>query len=101
MVKKRAEKRVTRRAYGAALKAAAVQRLLEGEPAQSIVEQLGISSIHLLNRWKQQHLKTAGPVSQALDARVRELEAKLGRVKRERAVLEQALAIFGQEKKSN
>jgi transposase len=75
--------------------------LLEGEPAQSIVAQLGISSTDLLYRWKQQQLKTASPVSQALDARIRALEAKLGRVKRERAVLQQALVILGQKKELN
>jgi transposase len=74
---------------------------LEGEPAQSIVAQLGISSTDLLYRWKQQQLKTASPVSQALDARIRALEAKLGRVKRERAVLQQALVILGQKKELN
>ena len=63
--------------------------------AASIVERLGISGTNLLYRWRQQQVGKAGPVASALDDRVRELEAELRRVERERDILKQALIIFG------
>ncbi len=86
-----------RRSYDADFKAEAVQMLLDGHSAQSIVERLGISGTNLLYRWKQQHLEAAGPVGETLDSRVQELEAELRRVERERDVLKKALVIFGRQ----
>jgi len=48
-----------------------------------------------LYRWRKQQLQQAGPVGDALDARVKRLEAELRRVERERDVLKKALIIFG------
>lgn len=73
----------TRRSYDDDFKAEAVQILLDGHSAQSIVERLGISGTNLLYRWKKQQLADAGPVFEVLDSRVQELETELRRVERE------------------
>ena len=73
----------------------AVQMLLDGHSAASVAQRLGISCPTLLYRWKQQQLRRSGPVATSLDERVRELEAELLRVQRERDILKKALAIFG------
>ena len=95
MARKKQSKRKTRRSYDDDFKAEAVQMLLDGHSAQSIVERLGISGTNLLYRWKKQQLADAGPVGELLDSRVQELEAELRRVERERDVLKKALVIFG------
>jgi len=86
-----------RRSYDDDFKTEAVQMLLDGHSAQSIVDRLGISGTNLLYRWKKQHLAEAGPVGEVLDSRVQELEAELRRVERERDVLKKALIIFGRQ----
>lgn len=97
MPRKNQPKPTARRTYDDNFKAEAVQMLLDGHSAQSIVERLGISGTNLLYRWKKQHLEKAGPVGAALDSRVQELEAELRRVERERDVLKKALIIFGRQ----
>lgn len=97
MPRKKQSKRKTRRSYDDDFKAEAVQMLLDGHSAQSIVERLGISGTNLLYRWKKQQLADAGPVGELLDSRVQELEAELRRVERERDVLKKALVIFGRQ----
>lgn len=84
-----------RRGYDNEFKRQAVQMLVDGHSAASIVERLGISGTNLLYRWRQQQVGKAGPVASALDDRVRELEAELRRVERERDILKKALIIFG------
>jgi transposase len=84
-----------RRSYPEEFKREAVQMLLDGHTAASVVERLGLSSATLLYRWKQDQLVTAGPAATSLEARVRELELELHRVERERDILKKALAIFG------
>jgi transposase len=69
--------------------------LLDGHTAPSVKDRLGLSSVNLLYRWKQEHLARSGPVATTLEARVKELESELRRVERERDVLKKALAIFG------
>ena len=86
MPRKRQPKTSTRRSYDDDFKAEAVQMLLDGHSAQSIVDRLGISGTNLLYRWKKQHLEAAGPAGETLDSRVQELEAELRRVERERDV---------------
>jgi transposase len=88
---------VTRRQFTEDFKREAVQMLLDGHSASSIVERLGISGTNLLYRWKRQQLDQAGPVGNALDSRVKELETELRRVERERDVLKKALIIFGRD----
>jgi len=84
-----------RRAYTEEFKEEAVQMLLDGHTAKSIVDRLGLSGTNLLYRWKSQQLQQSGPVASSLEARVRELEVELRRVERERDILKKALAIFG------
>ena len=97
MPRKKQPKPKSRRTYDDEFKAEAVQMLLDGHSAQSIVDRLGISGTNLLYRWKQQQLEEAGPVGEVLDSRVQELEAELRRVERERDVLKKALVIFGRQ----
>ena len=83
-----------RRQYTEEFKREAVQMLLDGHSAPSVVERLGLSGANLLYRWKRDQLEESGPVASALDARVVQLEAELRRVERERDILKKALAIF-------
>ncbi len=94
--KKSARKSRGRRQYDEELKAEAVQMLLDGHSAQSIADNLGISSTGLIYRWKTQVVNEVGPAAETLDARVRELEEELRRTERERDILKKALAIFSQ-----
>lgn len=84
-----------RRRYTNEFKEEAVQMLLDGHSAASVAERLGISGTQLLYRWKQQLLGKSGGIAGSLETRVRELEAELRRVERERDILKKALAIFG------
>lgn len=84
-----------RRQYTDEFKREAVQMLLDGHSATSIAQRLGISGAHLLYRWRTKFARQAGVVGDALDARVKALEAELRRVERERDVLKKALIIFG------
>lgn len=84
-----------RRKYGNEFKEEAVQMLLDGHSAPSVIERLGISNTNVLYRWKKEQLARSGPVASSLEARVKELEHELRRVEREREVLKKALAIFG------
>ena len=90
-----AKKVKARRVYDEDFKREAVQMLLDGHSANSVAERLGISCPTIVRRWKSRQLAEAGPVADAMDARVRELETELRRVERERDVLKKALIIFG------
>jgi transposase len=68
--------------------------VLDGHSVSSVVDRLGISSVNLLYRWKNEQLRRSGPLASSLDARVRDLENELRRVERERDILKKALAIF-------
>ena len=86
-----------RRKFTEEFKQDAVQMLLDGHSASSICQRLGLTSPNLLYRWKRQRA-SQGPVSvAATDLRVRELEAELRRVERERDILKKALSIFGRD----
>lgn len=84
-----------RREYTDEFKEEAVQMLLDGHTAPSVVKRLGISNVNVLYRWKKLQLARSGPVASSLEARVQELEIELRRVERERDVLKKALVIFG------
>jgi transposase len=84
-----------RRHYTEEFKREAVQMLLDGHSAASIVQRLGISGTNMLYRWRQEERARSGPVAASLESRVHELEEELRRVKMERDVLKKALAIFG------
>ncbi len=60
-------------------------------------ERLGLSGANLLYFWKRKFLQQGGPAAVGLEARVRQLEAELRRVERERDILKKALAIFGRD----
>lgn len=85
---------ITRRQFDDDFKRDAVQMLLDGHSAPSVVDRLGLSGTNILYRWKREQLKQSGPVASALDARVMQLESELRRVERERDILKKALAIF-------
>jgi transposase len=93
--KKQRSEKSSRRVFTREFKEEAVQMLLDGHTAKSIVDRLGLSGTNILYRWKSQQLQQSGPVASSLEARVRELEIELRRVERERDVLKKALAIFG------
>lgn len=85
-----------RRQYSDELKEEAVQMLLDGHSAESVVSNLGLSSTSLLYRWKAKSLMSSGPAATTLESRVRELQEDLRRVERERDILKKALSIFSQ-----
>ena len=85
---------VARRVYPQEFKEEAVQMLLDGHSASSVCDRLGLSGTGLLYRWKKGFLGKEGAIASSLDVRVRELEAELRQVQRERDVLKKALAIF-------
>lgn len=83
-----------RRSFTPEFKEEAVRMLLDGHSVRSIVERLGLSGTNILYRWKKSYLGGKSGISSDLDARVRELEAELRRVERERDILKKALSIF-------
>ena len=83
-----------RRVYTDEFRQEAVQMLLDGHSAGSIVERLGLSGTNLLYRWKKNFLGREGGLASNLEGRVRELETELRRVERERDILKKALSIF-------
>jgi transposase len=85
----------SRRRFSDEFRQDAVQMLLDGHTAASVAERLGLSGPTILYRWKAQQLERSGPVAASLDERIRDLEAELLRVTRERDILKKALAIFG------
>ena len=98
MTKPKRSKSVSeRRTYSDQFKDDAVQMLLDGHSASSIVQRLGISGTNLLYRWKKQRIASSGPVAEKLDNEVTQLRNELRRVEQERDILKKALIIFGQK----
>lgn len=91
------EQQPGRRRYTEEFKAEAVQMLLDGHTAASVCDRLGLSGVNLLYNWKRKFLEHGGPAAVGLEARVRQLEAELRRVERERDILKKALSIFGRD----
>jgi transposase len=89
---------VTRRRYTDEFKSEAVQMVLDGHTAPSVMQRLGLPNVNMLYRWKQERLTQSGPVASSLETRVRELENEIRRVERERSVSKKALAIFRRSK---
>ena len=87
----------TRRRFNKEFKEEAVQMLLDGHTAASVVERMGLSGPSLLYSWKRELIGQAGKTAVTLESRVRELERELQRVERERDVLKKALCIFGRD----
>ena len=90
------KKRRGRRVYDEELKGEAVQMLLDGQRAETVVRNLGLSSVSLLYRWKAKLVRENGAAAATLESRVRQLQEDLRRVERERDILKKALAIFSQ-----
>lgn len=88
-------KAVSRRRFTREFKEEAVQMLLDGHTAESVASRLGLKGTQCLYRWKKELMTQSGPIAGSLEGRVRELEAELRRVERERDILKKALAIFG------
>ena len=86
-----------RRRFTEEFKAEAVQMVLDGHSVVSVCQRLGLSSPTLLYRWKRQVIGEGGAAAVGLETRVRELEAELRRVERERDILKKALSIFGRD----
>ena len=95
--KLKGDERRKRRRFTEEFKAEAVQMLLDGHSAGSISARLGLSSPNVLYRWKRAAIRQGGPAATGLEGRVRELEAELRRVERERDILKKALSIFGRD----
>ena len=96
-LKGKKSERPKRRRFTEEFKTEAVQMLLDGHSASSICERLGLSSPNVLYRWKREAIRQGGPAATGLDGRVRELEAELRRVERERDILKKVLCIFGRD----
>ncbi len=86
-----------RRRFTEEFKAEAVQMLLDGHTAAFVCQRLGLSSPTVLYRWKRDLIQRGGKTAESLEARVRNLEAELRRVERERDILKKALSIFGRD----
>ena len=84
-----------RKHYSEEFKREAVQMLLDGHSAASIVERLGIPGATMLYRWRREERERSGPMAASLEMRVHELEEELRRVKTERDILKKCLAIIG------
>ena len=84
----------TRRHDPDELKREAVQMLLDGHSAASIVKNLGLGHTSLPYRRKAELVGQSGPAASALEERVRQLEEPRRRTERERDILKKALAIF-------
>lgn len=85
----------TRRVYTDEIKQEAIQMLLDGHSPASIVKHLGLPRTNLIYKWKQEQVQDAGPVAESMETRLRELQAQLHRVERERDILKKALGILG------
>ena len=101
------KKSTSRRQYSDELKAEAVQMLLDGHSAESVVSRLGLSGTSILYRWKSNLLSASGPAATALGgscagagkgitsrgARARHLKKSLGHFQPEN--VEQVYAVIG------
>ncbi len=86
-----------RRKFTEEFKQDAVQMLLDGHSASSICQRLGLTSPNLLDRWKRKRMPKETAATSGLEVRVRELEAELRRVERERDIFKKALSICGRD----
>ena len=77
----------TRRVYTDEIKQEAVQMLLDGHEPAAILKHLDLPRKNLIYKWKQEQVQDAGPVADSMDTRLRELQAQLHRVERERDIL--------------
>lgn len=85
------------RIYPVELKQEAVQMLDDGHSATEIARRLGLPRANLIYKWRDQVSVQDVPKAtpNAAERKIRELEAELQRVQRERDILKKALAILG------
>jgi transposase len=83
----------SRRSFTPEFKEEAVRMLLDGHSAASVAERLGLSGANALYRWKRKILGEEGAIASDLESRVRQLEAELARVERERDILPLEMSI--------
>lgn len=89
------EDKKPRRIYPEELKREAVQMLEDGHSATSIASRLGLPRTNLIYKWRDRfRARETSKVSET-NRSVEELEAELGRVRRERDILKKALSILG------
>jgi len=86
---------IERKHYSEEFKREAVQMLLDGHSATSIVQRLGIPGATMLYRWRREERERCGPMAASLESRVHELEEENRRLKNERDILKKCLAILG------
>ncbi len=86
-----------RRKFTEEFKQDAVQMLLDGHSASSVCQRLGLSSPNLLYRWKRNQSPNGRAAAGGQEVRIRQLEAELRRVERERDIFKKALSIFGRD----
>ncbi len=79
--------RPKRRQFSNGFRREAVLMMLDGLSASAVAERLGIADPSLLYVWKKKLVIHGGPVAGSLDERVRQLEAELLSVERERDIL--------------
>jgi transposase len=84
-----------RKHYSEEFKREAVQMLLDGHSAASIVERFGIPGATMLYRWRREERERCGPMAASLEQRVHALEEENRRLKNERDILKKCLAILG------
>lgn len=89
--------RKSSRIYPVELKQEAVQMLDDGHSATEIARRLGLPRTNLIYKWRDQVSVQDVPktTANAAERKIRELEAELLRVQRERDILKKALAILG------
>jgi transposase len=87
-----------RRRYSDELKMEAVQMMLDGHSAQSVVDRLGLSGTNILYSWKAKYQASGGGdgTSPVADSQVEELRREIRRLELERDILKKALAILSQ-----
>jgi transposase len=64
----------TRRRYANEFREDALQMMLDGHTAQSVMERPGLLNVKILYRWRQERWSRSGPVTSWLEGRVREFE---------------------------
>ena len=93
--------RSQKREYSQEFKEEAVQMMVDGHSAQSIVSNLGITSTSLLYKWKKDILGQNGETSLEWEQRVCELEKKCKRLETEREVLKKLYPFSARKCKGN
>ncbi len=90
---RRQQRAVDRDGSSEEFKQDAVQMLPDGHSASSVYQRLGLTSPNLLDRWKRTRTPKGAASAGGLEVRVRQLEAELRTVERERDILPLEMSI--------